>query len=154
MADEPLNIAQAQAVIAGRSSLLPAETRPIDEALGLVLAEQVIASGDVPSCANSAMDGFAVRGADLNAMASTTGLPIATGIDRDLQAAGCDRIAIIAAAVPQDQVVIAERAQIIMVPHGEIAGEIRAEHRLGRHRRLWDASAGEDVMRCFRRHRC
>ncbi len=61
MADEPLNIAQAQAVIAGRSSLLPAETRPIDEALGLVLAEQVIASGDVPSCANSAMDGFAVQ---------------------------------------------------------------------------------------------
>jgi molybdopterin molybdotransferase len=61
VADEPLNIAQAQAVIAGRSSLLPAETRPIDEALGLVLAEQVIASGDVPSCANSAMDGFAVQ---------------------------------------------------------------------------------------------
>ena len=61
MADEPLNIAQAQALIAGFSSLLPAETTAVDDALGLVLAEQVIASGDVPSRANSAMDGFAAR---------------------------------------------------------------------------------------------
>jgi len=61
VADEPLNIAQAQALIAGFSSLLPAETTAVDDALGLVLAEQVIASGDVPSRANSAMDGFAAR---------------------------------------------------------------------------------------------
>ncbi len=61
MANEPLNIAQAQALIAGFSSLLPAETTAVDDALGLVLAEQVIASGDVPSRANSAMDGFAAR---------------------------------------------------------------------------------------------
>ena len=61
MADEPLDIAQAQALIAERCSLLAAETTAIDQALGLVLAEQVVASGDVPSRANSAMDGFAVQ---------------------------------------------------------------------------------------------
>lgn len=61
MADEPLNIAQAQALIAEQCSLLAAETTAIDQALGLVLAEQVVASGDVPSRANSAMDGFAVQ---------------------------------------------------------------------------------------------
>ena len=65
MADEPLDIAQAQALIAEQCSLLAAETTTVDHALGLVLAEQVVASGDVPSRANSAMDGFAVRSADL-----------------------------------------------------------------------------------------
>ncbi len=61
MADEPLDIAQAPALVASHCGLLPAETTAVDDALGLVLAEQVIASGDVPSCANSAMDGFAVQ---------------------------------------------------------------------------------------------
>jgi molybdopterin molybdotransferase len=37
---------------------------PVDEALGLVIAEPVIAAEDVPPFANSAMDGFAVRAAD------------------------------------------------------------------------------------------
>jgi len=61
VADEPLDIAQAQALIAKQCSLLAAETTAVDHALGLVLAEQVVASGDVPSRANSAMDGFAVQ---------------------------------------------------------------------------------------------
>ena len=61
MADEPLDIAQAQALIAKQCSLLAAETTTVDHALGLVLTEQVVASGDVPSRANSAMDGFAVQ---------------------------------------------------------------------------------------------
>ena len=61
MADEPLDIAQAQALIAEQCSLLAAKTTAVDHALGLVLAEQVVASGDVPSRANSAMDGFAVQ---------------------------------------------------------------------------------------------
>ena len=46
MADQPLNIAEAQELIAGHCSLLAAETTAVDDALGLVLAEQVIASGD------------------------------------------------------------------------------------------------------------
>ena len=40
---------------------LPPEDVPIQQALGRVLAEDVVAERDVPSFANSAMDGFAVR---------------------------------------------------------------------------------------------
>ena len=41
------------------------EAVPLREASGRTLAEPVIARGDVPAFANSAMDGYAVRAADL-----------------------------------------------------------------------------------------
>ncbi len=44
--------------------VLGIEEKPILEALGQVLAEDVISSETVPPYANSGMDGFAVRGAD------------------------------------------------------------------------------------------
>ena len=40
---------------------LPSEDVAVEDALGRVLAEDVVAERDVPSFANSAMDGFAVR---------------------------------------------------------------------------------------------
>jgi molybdopterin molybdotransferase len=46
---------------------LPAESAPLEAALRRVLASDVVAPHDVPGFANSAMDGFAVRGADLPA---------------------------------------------------------------------------------------
>jgi len=45
-------------------SSLPPETRPIGEALGRVLAEDLAAPVDVPGFARANMDGFAVRAAD------------------------------------------------------------------------------------------
>jgi molybdopterin molybdotransferase len=45
---------------------------PIRSALGRVLAEDVVSPVDVPAHRNSAMDGWAVRGADLAADADTT----------------------------------------------------------------------------------
>ncbi|PTQ87863.1 gephyrin-like molybdotransferase Glp [Agitococcus lubricus] len=55
-------IAQAQTRLeqAGRHQLLPVETISIYEALDRILAEDVIATLDVPPQANSAMDGYAV----------------------------------------------------------------------------------------------
>ena len=44
---------------------LAVESVSIDAALGRILATDVVAPFDVPGFANSAMDGFAVRGADL-----------------------------------------------------------------------------------------
>src|SRR3989475_5561867 len=44
---------------------LPAVETPILDALGLVLAEDIAADRDVPPFANSAMDGYAVRGDDV-----------------------------------------------------------------------------------------
>ena len=44
---------------------LPVELAPLDECLGRVLAEDLIAAIDLPPFANSSMDGFALRAADL-----------------------------------------------------------------------------------------
>lgn len=44
---------------------LAALTRPLAEVSGCVLAQDVVATGDLPPFANSSMDGYAVRAADL-----------------------------------------------------------------------------------------
>ena len=71
MAEFPvgLGVAEAQArivEIAAKYSL-PAERAALDAACGRVLAADVVAPRDVPGFVNSAMDGFAVRGADMRA---------------------------------------------------------------------------------------
>src|SRR5512132_4268206 len=45
---------------------------PVRSALGRVLAEDVLSPVDVPAHRNSAMDGWALRGADLKADGETT----------------------------------------------------------------------------------
>jgi len=56
-----LTIDEARALVLGAVTPLDAEELTIAAALGRVLAEDVAAAHDVPSFANSAMDGFAVR---------------------------------------------------------------------------------------------
>jgi molybdopterin molybdotransferase len=56
-----LTIDEARALVLGAVTPLEAEELTIGAALGRVLAEDVTAAHDVPSFANSAMDGFAVR---------------------------------------------------------------------------------------------
>jgi molybdopterin molybdotransferase len=56
---------QARAAVLERLGPLPAREVPLGDALGCVLAEDVTAAEDLPQFANSAMDGFAVRAADL-----------------------------------------------------------------------------------------
>lgn len=56
---------------------LPAETLPVGEALGRILAEDVTARLSVPPFTNSAMDGFAVRAQET---AAGVGLPVAADI--------------------------------------------------------------------------
>src|SRR5215212_1868481 len=48
------------AFASGAGPALGAETVPVDDALGRVLAEDVVAAADVPPFDNSAMDGFAL----------------------------------------------------------------------------------------------
>ncbi len=90
---------------------------PIRSALGRVLAEDVISPVDVPAHRNSAMDGWAMRGADLKADAETTlaeigaafaGRPFAGSVG----AGQCVRI-MTGGVVPDgaDTVVMQERAQ-------------------------------------------
>jgi molybdopterin molybdotransferase len=58
------SIAEAQALVLGRVSALPAEAVPLAEAAGRVLALDARAVVDLPPFASSAMDGFALRAAD------------------------------------------------------------------------------------------
>ena len=61
-----LTVAEAQARIRdGVAPVSDTDTVPVREALGRVLAEDIISPINVPSHTNSAMDGYAVRAADL-----------------------------------------------------------------------------------------
>ncbi|MBI2856435.1 MAG: molybdopterin molybdenumtransferase MoeA, partial [Chloroflexi bacterium] len=56
-----LSVEEAQEKIMGMFAPLEPERKPILEALGQVLAEDVAAEFDIPPLSNSGMDGYAVR---------------------------------------------------------------------------------------------
>jgi len=66
-------VTAARAVMLGRLAPLGPETVMLDEALGRVLAEDVVARRDQPPYAASAMDGYAVRAADTPGLLHVTG---------------------------------------------------------------------------------
>lgn len=68
-----LTFEQALERVLARTRPLPAELVPVAEAGGRVTAEEVRARVDLPPFASSAMDGFAVRAADLPAMMRVVG---------------------------------------------------------------------------------
>src|SRR5437867_1137463 len=76
---DALPVAKANEVI--RSFVKPVsgiEKLPVRAALGRVLAKDIVSPIDVPSHDNSAMDGYAVRGADLSASGAVTLTEIGT----------------------------------------------------------------------------
>jgi molybdopterin molybdotransferase len=60
-----LSVEEALERILATVRVLEPERVPLLEAAGRVLAEEIAADRDIPPLANSAMDGYAVRGADL-----------------------------------------------------------------------------------------
>jgi molybdopterin molybdotransferase len=62
---EYLSVTNAQACILESVKLLAAESVGLEQSLGRVLAEDVRANRDLPPYDVSAMDGYAVRSADL-----------------------------------------------------------------------------------------
>ncbi len=69
---QALPVAQAQQFIAHLVTPVQAvEMRPVRDALGRVLARNVVSAIDVPAHDNSAMDGYALRGSELRADAPT-----------------------------------------------------------------------------------
>lgn len=60
-----MTVAEALAAVLAGVSVLPAESVPLLEALGRVLAEPVVARDSLPPFANSSMDGYALHAADL-----------------------------------------------------------------------------------------
>jgi len=62
---ELLSVEDARAEILSHLGPLPAETRPLADAYNRVLREDLVAEALIPPFDNSAMDGYAVRSADL-----------------------------------------------------------------------------------------
>ena len=60
-----LTIEQAQGLVLARARPLAVEAVPVEEAAGRVTAQPAVARVDLPPFPSSAMDGFAVRAADL-----------------------------------------------------------------------------------------
>jgi molybdopterin molybdotransferase len=60
----PLEVARAK-VLAAIAAALPGEVVDLADALGRVLASDVVAATDLPPWNNSAMDGYAIRAADV-----------------------------------------------------------------------------------------
>jgi molybdopterin molybdotransferase len=77
-------VEQHLAEILDRVPSLPAETVAIEDAEGRILVEDTRARFDVPAFDNSAMDGFAVRFADV--AAATADSPVAVRVVADLPA--------------------------------------------------------------------
>ncbi|MDH4116253.1 MAG: molybdopterin molybdotransferase MoeA [Acidimicrobiia bacterium] len=61
-------LAEAQRQVLAAVGRLPSGRVPVWSSVGLVLADDVIATQDVPPFPNSAMDGYAVKGADVAAV--------------------------------------------------------------------------------------
>ena len=141
-----LPVAQAREFIA---RLVPAvsgvESVAIRSSLGRVLARDVISPIDVPAADNSAMDGYALRGADLADNAPTRLRVVGKGFAGDAVGAGigageCVRIMTGAVMPPGlDTVVPQEFVQL----EGERISVPLAVVRTGDNRRL----AGEDLAR-------
>src|SRR5690606_42165763 len=75
---ELIGVEEARRLVLGAAAVLPAEPVGLDEALGRTLAAPVVSGGPVPAFASSAMDGFAVRTADLASLPIT--LPVAAEV--------------------------------------------------------------------------
>jgi molybdopterin molybdotransferase len=71
-------------LILQRLATLPASAVPLRAGLGLTLARDVVSRTDLPGFTNSAMDGYAVRAADLDG--AGPGSPVALPVDGDIAA--------------------------------------------------------------------
>lgn len=69
---ETLTVEEARERILAHVATLPAEERPLLNALDRVLAEDIYAPFDIPPLANSGMDGYALREEDIRGASSQT----------------------------------------------------------------------------------
>ena len=77
-------VEEHRAALLGLVSPLPPVTVPLLESLGRVLAADVVAAVDLPGFDNSAMDGYAVRSADV--AGATSASPVVLDVDGDIAA--------------------------------------------------------------------
>lgn len=151
-----LSLAAAQVrILAAITPIKTVIKLPLRSALGQVLAEPIIATMNVPAYPNSAMDGYALAGADLPTEAiksfSLAGTALAGHpFEAVCPAAACIRI-MTGAPLPNgtDTVVMQEHTEI--TPEGLV--RIGTGHRLGQNVRQVgeDMSAGQTILAAGRR---
>jgi molybdopterin molybdotransferase len=120
-------------------------------ALGRILAEDIVSHVDVPGRDNSAMDGYAVKFADLHPTAETNLRVVGTAFAGrqyagELAAGGCVRIMTGAVMPPGTDTVVVQ--EVVKVDGDRIA--VPAGQQQGQNRRL----AGEDLKRGLPVLRC
>jgi len=169
-----LSLEEALACILGRSRPLSSETVPLEHSVGRVVAEPALARADLPPFPSSAMDGFAVRGAETPgtlpvSLRVAAGSPFTGPLESGSAAAiatgaavpeGADTIVPVEQAVEENgHVRIAEpaRAHAHIRPRGgdvrEGAVVVPAGVRLGPAQIGALAASGVADIRCFRRPR-
>ncbi len=141
---------EARRRVFGDIEALPIVEVPLAEARGLVLAETVAAAEAIPPFANTAMDGFAIRSADLDGASESTpvALPVVATVaagavaPRRLGAGEAMRI-MTGAPIPDgaDAVVMVELTETAEVDGAETV-HVKAEVPEGNHIR----PAGDDVV--------
>ena len=149
-----ISLEDARRLVREATTLLPVIQVARDDALGLVLARDVIATEAVPPFANTAMDGYAVRAAD-TAGASTES-PVSLHVVGELAAGaapsidvrdGCAIRIMTGAPMPDgaDAIVMVERTERDDANHAVL---IRAAASLGDHVRRagGDVEPGETVF--------
>ncbi|MEW5789641.1 MAG: gephyrin-like molybdotransferase Glp [Pseudomonadota bacterium] len=152
--ESALSVAQARDILL--SAITPVdgwETVPIRSALGRVLMRDVVAPFDVPAHDNSAMDGFAVRAADMTAAENrlaVVGTALAGGAFSGVVGPGQAVRVMTGAVLPRgaDSVVVQEAARM----EGE-AVLLPALQRPGQHVRRAgeDLAAGKPALRAGKR---
>jgi molybdenum cofactor synthesis domain-containing protein len=119
-------LADVQRLALSQARPLPPVRMPLDDALGCVLAADVLAYEDVPPFANSAMDGYAVRAAD------TAAAPVELAVVGSLGAGAASLVGVgpgeaiqimTGAPIPEgaDGIAIVERTELV-APDGAEAG--------------------------------
>lgn len=136
---------------------LPADTVPVSSALGRTLADPIVAAADIPSFDNSAMDGFAVRFADVADAAPAApvtlrvvaDLPAGTALEPGLAPGQAARI-MTGSPVPRDADVIVPFEDTAEGLAGALADVVvqRAPRAVGTfvRRRGGDLRAGDEVV--------
>ncbi|MGQ9554570.1 MAG: molybdopterin molybdotransferase MoeA [Anaerolineae bacterium] len=138
-----LSVEEARERVLSRFRPLPAESVPILESLGRVLAEDIVADMDIPPLSNSAMDGYAVRASDIAAAPARLRVvaEIAAGQASQRILGSGEAIRIMTGAVIPDGADAVVRFEDAHCDHGWV--EVLRPVQRGANIRL----AGEDVLR-------
>ena len=138
-------VEEHQRVVAGLFTRRPADSLPLDDTLGLVLADDIVAPLSLPGFDNSAMDGYAVVADDVDA--ATPEQPVVLPVAEDIPAGRTDPLTLkpgTAHRIMTGAPLPAGATAVIPVEATDGATDtvsIRASAKAGQHIR----NAGEDV---------